>query len=247
MFTLAARELRGIFLSPLAWSILGVVQFILAYIFLAGVDTFLRVQAQLPNIPNAPGFTEIVGNALFGTAGIVFLLVSPLLTMRLISDERRNNTLPLLLSAPLPRYSIILGKYLGLMGFFSLMIALTTLMPLSLLLGGVLDFGLLAAQVLGLLLLVGAFCAVGLYMSSLTAHPTVAAIASFGALLLLWIIDWAGGTPGESGLFAYLSMTNHFESLLKGLFKTQDVIYYLLFIVLFLSLSARRLEGERLA
>ncbi len=90
--------------------------------------------------------------------------------------------------------------------------------------------------------------ALGLYMSSLTAQPTIAAMSTFGMLLLLWIIDWAGGKAEAttSGLLEYLSILRHFEAFTRGLFNSSDIIYYLLFITLFLVLSIRRLDGDRL-
>ncbi|MEZ5670933.1 MAG: hypothetical protein R3E08_00540 [Thiotrichaceae bacterium] len=78
--------------------------------------------------------------------------------------------------------------------------------------------------------MLAAFSAIGLYISTLTAQPTVAAIGTFGILLLLWVIDWAAGTEQESELFTYLSITNHYQALLRGLFNTEDVIYYVLII-----------------
>lgn len=248
IFTIAARELRSLFLSPLAWSILAVVQLILAYLFLSQLDTYMSVQSQLLGMPGAPGVTEIVVAPVFGNATIILLLVVPMLTMRLVSEERRSQTLSLLFSAPLSMSEIVIGKFLGVMGFLLIMVAMITLMPLSLLLGGTLDFGLLAAALLGLILLLACFASVGLFMSTLTDQPTVAAISSFGVLLMLWIIDWAGS--GESGrvseLFAYLSILRHFESLLRGVFDSSDVIYYLLFITVFIGLSIRRLDADRL-
>ena len=104
-----------------------------------------------------------------------------------------------------------------------------------------------AAGLLGLTLLLAAFTAIGLYMSALTDQPTIAAISTFGLLLLLWIIDWAGNSEAQvSGLFAYLSMLRHYETLLKGLLHSTDVVYYLLVTVLFLGLSIRRLDADRL-
>jgi ABC-2 type transport system permease protein len=119
---------------------------------------------------------------------------------------------------------------------------------LSLLMGGGLDLGMLAAGVLGLVLLLAGFAAVGLFMSTLTEQPTIAAVSSFGVLLLLWIIDWAGSNNAgqASELFAYLSLLRHFQSLLKGVFDSTDVVYYLLFVTLFLVLSIRRLDADRL-
>ena len=248
MWTIASRELRSFFLSPLAWVILGVVQFILAWVFAGLMSWFLQpeLHSQLANHPEAPGVTDLVVSNLFDWMGIVLLLLTPLLTMRLISEERHNKTLPLLLSAPLSMTSIVLGKYLGIMGFFLIMVAITLLMPLSLLLGGTLDFGQMASGILGVILLLGAFSAIGLYVSTLTAQPTIAGITTFGVLLLLWIIDWMAQPGEESPLFTYLSITNHYQSLLKGIFNSQDVAYYVLVIILFLSLSIHRLDAERI-
>ncbi len=247
IFTIAARELKSLFLSPLAWAILAVVQMILAYIFLIGVDQFLEVQPRLIGMTDAPGITDIIAAPLFGTAAVVLLLVAPLLTMRLVSEEHRNRTLSLLLSAPVSMTEIILGKYLGILLFLMVMLGMLALMPLSLLAGGSLDFGKLSAGLLGLGLLLAAFAAAGLFMSTLTTQPTVAAISTFGLLLLLWIVDWTSGARAEvSGVLHYLSLTRHYEPMLKGMFNSTDIAYYLLFIVTFLVLSVRRLDAERL-
>jgi ABC-2 type transport system permease protein len=247
IFTIAGRELRSLFLSPLAWSILAVVQFIIAYLFLAQIDGYLMLQPQLATIEGAPGVTDIIVAPLLADAGIVLLLITPLITMRLLSEERRNRTLSLLFSAPVSMTEIILGKYLGVLAFFGVLIALLALMPLSLLAGTALDLGKFAAGLAGLGLLVAAFAAIGLFMSSLTEQPTVAAISTFGLLLLLWIIDWTGVNADQtSGLFAWLSLLRHYEALLKGLVNSTDVLYYLLISVLFLGLSIRRLDADRL-
>lgn len=248
IFHIAAREVRSLFLSPMAWSILAVVQFILGYLFLSQIDLFLRVQPRLAGMESAPGLTEIVVSPLFGNAAIVLLLVVPMITMRLISDERRGQTLPLLFSAPVSMSEIILGKYFGVMGFLIIMLVLIAAMPLTLLAGGTLDLGMLFSGVLGLALLLGSFAAAGLYMSTLTAYPTVAAISTFGLLLLLWILDWAGriGQGEAGGVLSYVSILRHYEPLLQGVFNSTDVIYYVLFIAAFLVLSIRRLDADRL-
>lgn len=243
---LAARELRGLFGSPLAWAVLCVVQLILAYMFLARIDLFLQFQPRLIGLEDPPGLTDIVVSPLFGNAGIVLMLVVPLLTMHLIAEERRSGTLRLLLAAPVSMTEIALGKFLGLFLFLLIMLAMVALMPLSLLLGGRLDFGQLAAGVMGLALLLAAFAAIGLFLSAMTDHPTVAAVTGFGALLLLWIVDWSGESEGTSGVLGYLSMMRHFESSLKGVFNSVDVVYFLLVIALFLALTVWRLDAERL-
>lgn len=248
IFTIAARELRSLFLSPLAWSILAVVQLILAYVFLIQLELFLQWQPRLAAIQGAPGLTDIVVSPLFRTAAVVLLLVTPLLTMRLVSEERRSRTLLLLLSAPVSMTHIVLGKYLGLMAFLGVVLGLVALMPLSLLVGGTLDFGLLASGALGLALVLASFAALGLFLSTLTEQPTVAAVSTFGLLLFLWILDWAGGSGAQdtSEVLGYLSLLSHYDALLKGVFDTKDVAYYLLFSMTFLVMSIRRLDADRL-
>ncbi len=244
VISLAAKELRSLFLSPLGWVVLAVIQTILGYLFLSRVDLFLKVQPSLAGRLDAPGLGDVVIAQLLGSAAIVLLLVVPLLTMRLVSEERRSQTLSLLFTAPISMTQIIVGKYLGVLGFLLIVIGLLALMPLSLLLGGRLDFGQFTAGLLGLTLLVASFAAAGLFISTLTAQPTIAAIASFGLLLLLWLLDWAGSDGG--GLLAYLSLVRHYESLLRGVFNSSDILYYLLFIITFLVLAVRRLDADRL-
>jgi len=248
ILTLAAKELRSLFLSPLAWSILAVLQFIFGYLFLGQLDLFLQVQPRLATLNQAPGLTEIVVAPMFTNAAILLLLVMPLLTMRLISEEKRSDTLTLLISAPISMTEIVIGKYLGVIGFILIMLFIMALMPLSLLLGGSLDFGMIASGFLALFLLLASFTAVGLFMSTLTSQPTVAAISSFGLILLLWVIDWASAISNEASgtIMSYLSMLQHYQPLISGVFKSSDVAYYLLFIFTFLILSIRRLDADRL-
>ena len=176
IFTIAWRELRQMFLSPLAWCVLGVIQFILAWMFLIQVDDFLKFAPQLAGHASAPGVTDFVAAGLFSSASIVLLMVVPLMSMRLIAEERRNGSLSLLISAPVAMTDIVLGKYLGLLSFLFITLGMIVLMPLSLAVGTHLDYGKLFSGVLGLGLLLGAFAAVGLYMSSLTRHQVIAAV-----------------------------------------------------------------------
>lgn len=247
ILTIASRELKNLFLSPLAWAIMAVLQLILAYLFLSQLDTFVQLQPRLAGIEGAPGVTDIVVAPLLQTTGFLLLLVAPAITMRVFSDERRNRTLSLLLSAPVSMTDIVLGKFLGVTLFFLLLLVLLAAMPLALYAGTTLDAGKLAAGLLGLALLLSAIAAIGVFMSSLTEQPVVAAISTLGLLLMLWIIDWSGGSgEGVTELLPYLSLKTHFESFLKGLFSTADVAYYLLLIATFLLLGIRRLDQQRL-
>ncbi|OUR84301.1 ABC transporter permease [Cycloclasticus sp. 46_120_T64] len=246
-FIIAGREFRTLFLSPLAWTLLGVSQLILAYMFLTQIDYYLSIQPKLIGIAGAPGVADLVVAPLFGNAAVILLLITPLLTMRVISDERRNKTISLLFSAPINMSDIVIGKFLAIYAFLLLILGLIVLMPLSLLTVGELDNGKFLACILALALLMAAFSALGLYMSAISPQPTVAAVASFGALLLLWIIDWAGSNSGNSSeLFAYISLMRHYENLLRGLVNSSDLLYFILFIASFLILSIRRLDNDRL-
>ncbi|MDH5776954.1 MAG: ABC transporter permease [Gammaproteobacteria bacterium] len=249
VLTLAQREIRSLFYSPLAWAILAVTQFILAYLFLAQLQEFIRLQPQLRVLEQAPGLTDVVIVPMYSSAAFILMMVVPLLTMRLVSEERRSRSLTLLFSAPISMTEIIIGKFLGIVAFLLIITGMMTLMPLSLSVAGSLDYGLLTAVVIGLILMIAAFASVGLYMSTLTIQPTVAAVSTFGILLLLWIIDWAGTKVADenaSGALTYLSMLRHFESLTRGVFSSSDIMYYLLFITTFIVLSIRRLDADRL-
>ncbi len=248
ILTIALRELKNLFLSPLAWAILAMLQLVMAFLFLSQLDTYLSTwQPRLAGIEGAPGVTDLVVAPLFQTAGFLLLLISPAITMRSISEEQRNRTLTLLLSAPVSIREIVLGKFLGITLFFLILLLMLAAMPLSLYSGTTLDAGKLLAGLLGLALLSGAFAAIGLFMSSLTEQPVVAAISTLGLLMLLWIIDWnSAGGENISGLFQYLSLKTHFNAFLKGLFSTRDLAYYLLLTSVFLILGIRRLDQKRL-
>ncbi|HET6654963.1 MAG TPA: ABC transporter permease [Gammaproteobacteria bacterium] len=243
ILTIARREFKSLFLSPLAWVILAVVQFICAWLYLTGVDNFLKIQPRLAGIPNAPGVTDLVATPLLSSTSIVLLMIMPLLTMRLVSEERKNGTLTLLLSAPVSVTEIALGKFFGMFAFMLIVVAMISMMPFALLAGTQIDLGKVFSGLVGLSLLVGAFTAIGLYLSSLTRQPVVAAVSTFGVLLLLWIFNFAAD---QASAFAYLSLMSHYDRLLRGLMNSTDVVYYVLVIATFVILTIRRLDGDRL-
>jgi len=178
--TIARTELRRMFASVLAWSILALVVLVLGLLFSVYVETFLTViQPRLAAQPGAPGVTDSVVAPLILMAGVLMLVVSPLLTMRSLSEERQTGTFVLLRSSPVSATQIVLGKYLGLLGFLAVLMAILALFPAALALGTALDWGKAGAGMLGLFLLIGSFLAAGLYVSSLTAVPTLAALGSF--------------------------------------------------------------------
>ncbi len=246
IWVIARREFVAMFLSPLGWVILAVIQTILGYMFLTNLDNFILLQPQLIQLENTPGVTDIVITPLMQVAAIILLMIMPLLTMRSIAEEKRNRTMALLLSSPIDLSEIVLGKFLGLMLFVIVLVSMLMLMPLSLYLGTSPDLGKLLSIYIGMLLLLAAFVAIGLYLSSLTENQTIAAISSFGVLLMLWIIDWVGSSiDNGNSILSYLSILQHHQSMLEGIFDTGDITYYLLLIFGFLVLTIRQLDRER--
>ncbi len=244
---IALRELRSLFLSPLAWIILGIVQGIMAWKFLGFIDYFFELQPELIKIKNAPGVTDLVVAPFFDFSKTLLLIICPLITMRLISGEKQNGSLKLLLSSPVSMTEIILGKYLGALAFFTIIILITALMPLSLLSSTDLDMGKFASGMLGQFLTVAAFVSAGLYMSSLSSQPANAAAGTFGLLIFILIINIAGNATTEgNNFFNYLSITHHSIQMLRGIVNTSDIAYFVLFSSGFILLSIRQLDSQRL-
>ncbi|MCK5903314.1 MAG: ABC transporter permease [Cocleimonas sp.] len=241
-------EFKRLFNSPLAWSLLAILQFILAMMFLLLIDEFIAA-TQTENVGQeiAFGVTDIVVSRLYLWAGVMMLLVLPILTMRSFAQERLDKSLLLLTSSPLSFTQLVLGKYLALLLFILVVVAMVSLMPLSLFLGTTLDFGRVLSSALGLFLTLSSFAAAGLYISSLTAQPIIAAISTFGFLLLLVVLYLSGtSNTSNSELFIYLAHISHFFSFTDGLIHSHDLAYYVLFSLLFLILTVRRLDNQRL-
>lgn len=238
---IAVNELRRLFKSPLAWVIMAIVQFLLAIFF------YLLLSQYMQPTSAGAGLTEVVVSGMYQIAGVILLLVSPLLTMRLITEERRLGTIKLLFSSPLSITELVLGKYVGIITFYILMLVMISLMPASLMFGTQLDLGQIASGLIGVFLLMSSFAAIGLFISSLTNSPSIAAISTFGVLFLLWIINIAGTNASEStaAIFSYLSLLKHYNSLLNGVFNSADVLFYILVSVFFIVLSIWRLDAER--
>ena len=240
-------EFKRLFNSPLAWSILAILQFILAMMFLLLIDGFITgVQTEMVGQGISIGVTDVVASRIYLWAGVIMLMVMPVLTMRSFAEERMNKTLPLLISSPISFIQLVLGKYLALVLLILVVVIMVSWMPLSLFIGTDLDYGRIATSALGLFLLLTSFAAAGLYISSLTAQPIIAAVASFGLLLLL-VVFYISGTSSTnaSELFVYLSHISHFFSFTDGVLNSADIAYYLIFISLFLVLTVLRLDSQR--
>lgn len=245
--SIALHEFRRMMLSPLAWVILALIQFLTALQFLNSVEDFMLNQPRLVGIENPPGVSDWIVAPLFADVAFMLLMVIPVISMRSLSAERRDKTLSLLMSSPVSMTEIVLGKYAGILLFLAIMVCMVSLMPLSLMLGTSLDTGKLITGSLGLFLMLSAFAAASLFISSLTQSPAVAAVASFFLLFALWLMFWiSSGGEQFKGIVEYISLLHHFVPLLKGSINSADVAYFLLFASTFLILTIRRLDAQRL-
>ncbi len=239
ILTLAKKELRSLFVTPSTWWMLAMLQFIFGWFFLERMDDYLKVQAQLAHMENAPGVTISVAAPLASVLVLVLMMLIPLFTMRLIAEERRNQTWILLTTSPISATQIVLGKFLGLLALLTLIITASGLMMSALSLGTQADYGLIASNLLGVWLLAATYAALGLFFSALTRQPIVAAFGAIALSFGLWMLDMSGGT-----LRAF-SPNAHFQNLNVGLVTSIDLAYFLLFIAVFLSLAVRRIRFER--
>lgn len=254
IFTLAHKELKALFASPLAWVMLTFMQLIIGGVWLfALLAPYVEAQSQPMMLNNTQGFTALIVAPIYQFTALIFLLVVPLLAMRLIAEERRNQTMVLLMSAPLSMTEIVLGKFAGLWSFLMLIVGVLTLMPLALLIGGNLDWGLMASLVLGIALLTASYVAVCLYASSLTTQPIVAAMLGCG--FLLGMLFFSGniienlrerGWQLPAAFAQIFSPLINFESFRNGVIDSYSSACLLLMIAIFLMLTIRRLDALRL-
>jgi len=244
------KELYSLFALPVFYAVAFTFLVLAGYFFYSAVVYYnlLSFQAsQDPMMAKQMNLMEMVLRPFFFDLSIVLLLISPLLTMRLYAEERKTGTMGRLLTYPLPDRSIILAKFAAVVSAFAVILAGT--LPGILLLGYLANpaWGPILCGYLGILLLGCSFMSVGIFTSSLTQNQIIAAVLSFGALLMLWVIGWAksyvGSTMGE--VIDYLSIVKHFDTFAKGILDSRDLLYYLMFIVFFLFLTLRQMATYR--
>ncbi len=231
VWAITRRELVGYFSSPVAYIISAVFLLISGY-FYTIVISYTR-EASL--------------RFLFNNMAITWLLVAPMLTMRLFAEERKLGTFELLMTSPIRLYELVPGKFLGAALLFLGILGVTLQYPLFLLAFGSPDLGPLAAGYLGFTLMGLGFLAVGTFASALTDNQIVASVIAFGILLGIWIIGWAGDlVGGPLGMFLQgLALIERLDNFVKGVLDSGDVLYYLTVIGVFLFLTVRALDWRR--
>ncbi len=245
IFTVFGKEFKSYFFSPIAYIVLFVFVVVSGIFFFLYLQGFAEAQTdpRLTFAEEGISLNEFVIRPFFGTISVLLLLLIPLMTMSLIADERKSFTAELLFTSPVKITSIIKGKYLSSLLLFSVMIILSAVYTFVLIKCGNPDLGPILSGYLGLFLMGGSFLAVGIFASSLTDNQMIAAVISFGLLLVFWIIG--ASSSAADAVFGYLSIINHFENFGKGIIELTDIVYYLSFTFLGLYLAYIMHNSER--
>ncbi len=225
------RELRAYFDSPTAYVVITVFLLVTGWFFTT--NFFAVGQADL--------------RVAFGIIPFIFIFITPAITMRLISEERKSGTMELLVTMPIHDLSIIIGKYLAAVALLAAMVLPTLVYVITVASLGDMDPGPVVGGYLGLILMGAAYLAIGTFGSSLTDSQVVAFILSWIMVFVFFLLDkvlflvpnWLVGTV------EYLSIEHHFQNIQRGVIDTRDIVYYLSLIALALFLSARSLAARR--
>lgn len=248
IMAIAGKELRSYFGSPVAWILLGFFAIIFGIFYNVYLDYFVRSATQSQFGAPAPVNvnSDMIRN-LLGNASVLVLFLLPMVTMRTYSEEKRSGTMELLLTSPVTDFEITMGKFLGAVGVYAAMLAVTLLHIGLLFVVGSPEWKPIVAGYIGLLLLGASFIAIGLFISSTTKNQVIAGAVTFIVALTFWIINWfdQSVSPGVSAVLNYLSVTQHFEDFGKGVIDTKHVVFYLSFIAFGLFLTLKSLDTER--
>jgi len=228
---IALKEFKSYQTSPMAYVVTAIFLLVTGFFFSTSPATY----------------TETSIKGFLGVGGILLLLLTSVLTMRLVAEERKLGTLELLMTAPVKDSEVILGKFLGSLSILAVMLALTLYYPILLIAFGDPDLGPIGTGYLGLFLLGSAALAVGLFASSLTSNQIVAAVVAGGILFALWFIGAAAEFLPEAlrEVIDHLSLSFYFPDLIRGIIDTRGVVYYLSITALFLFLAVRSMENAK--
>jgi ABC-2 type transport system permease protein len=230
------KELKTYFTSWLAYAILAGWVFIAGYTFVA----VLLASTAAGNFYLAPIYQNFV---------VMLVFIAPLLTMRLLAEERREGTIEMLFTSPLTEWQVTLGKFLGAFAFVAAMALLTIHIPFFAARYGSVDFGPVWGGYIALLCLGAGAMAFGLFCSSLTDSQVVAGFLTFGGLLISWMLAWLGSNAAIQnnfvGFLTQLSIYSHFDRMLQGAIDTKDLVFFASVVLLFLFATVRVLESRK--
>lgn len=246
IWTIARRELRLYFISPIAY-IIGLLILLITGIYFTLLVYLSASSAYTYGYATPPAIDSIMTVMVF-----LFLLTLPALTMRLMADEHRAGTLELLLTSPVKDWELVIGKWFGSFVFILMIIAVTLIFPIVLnkLVTPGIDQGAMAANYLGIILVAAAFLSIGTAISSFFNNQFAAFFATIVVLFFFWwVIGWPAAVMQQTGggeIFTYLSMSAHFyNSMLVGKVALSDLVYYLSLTALGLFLGTVAVEIRR--
>lgn len=250
--TMVGKELRAYFVSPVAYVVLTGFLLLGGWFFFNLLSRFnlmltLYTQMQGGEAANRLNLNDYVIAPLMHNLAIVLVILVPMITMRSFAEEKKSGTYELLLTSPLRTGELVLGKFFASFFFICIMIGLTGMFPIILLIFGNPEIGVMVSGYFGLVLLATVFVALGLLTSSFTENQIIAAVSGLVATLLLYIIGWPADSAGDvlGPLLRYLSVTEHFADMVKGLIDSRGLVYFGSLIVLALFLTQRSVESLR--
>jgi ABC-2 type transport system permease protein len=243
------KELQHYFQSITAYVMIGSFLALSGYFFFSVFRyyNYLSYQAgREPYLADNLNLIEGVMRPLMGNMSVVLLFILPLLTMRLLAEEKKQGTFELLLTYPLSDFAAVMGKYLAALTVFAVMIAGTFLYPAMLAIFSNPEPGPIITGYLGLFLMGTSFVAIGIFFSSLTNSQIVAGAATFGVSLFFLVIGWASPLAGPTlaKVIGQFSLLEHYDSFSKGIIALQDVTYYVFLTAFFLFMTLRSLESS---
>lgn len=252
-FTIAGRELRSYFSSPVAWVLMAAFLALGGYFFYALLTAFNQMlmlygMMRQPEMLERFNLNEMVIRPLLQNMSVLLIFIVPAITMRLFPEEKRAGTYELLLTSPIRISDIVIGKFLGGLALVVIMVLLSGFFGLLLLAYGNPEVKLMLAGYAGLLLMAIAFLAIGTLVSSFTDNVVVAYIGALFALLVLYTVGWMGETvpiPWLQSLIKYVSITEHFQEMLSGVIDTKDLVYFATVVGVSLFLAHRSVESVR--
>ena len=224
------KEVKSYFYSPMAYILIGL------FILLTSIFFF-------PNLTYSYG--DFTGN--LSNMGFILLFIVPILTMRILAEDRKNGTEVLLITSPASITSMVVGKYLAACFVFLIMTVLTFIYPIVLLAFGATFTPMLVGGYIGFILLGATFISVGVFASSLTENQIIAVVISFVSLLIMWLAGslttMVGGIAAK--ILGWFSLMTRYEDFSRGILGLGPVVYYLSFIAVFLFLTIRVIEKRR--
>ncbi|MBC7765887.1 MAG: ABC transporter permease subunit [Hyphomonadaceae bacterium] len=233
MLAIFKREFKGYFTSPIGFIFVGI------FLFMAGLYFY---------VGNLATNSADIGS-LFRQLTFVLMFLTPIHTMRLLSEERRAKLDQLLLTSPVSILSIVFGKFLAAFAVLAAAAGVTVLYTIIFFaLGAHPSFAQIIGNYVGFLLMAGSFIAIGLFISSLTVNQVVAAVVSYATFFFLLITGWLASKtqdPNTAKVIEYLSPNSHYRNFSLGIFNVADAVYYLSMIALFVFLTVRVIEKRR--